>query len=144
MHHPSYAHQAYRCKNWQRRCERSWRWTARACCLPRSAGPRWWRWRGLGVNWSIYETNQSRTDVNLNDFAVVCLYCSHSLCVILEQIWKKKKEKKHTHTSSMLGSVNCTKRSLSWSTPAQVNMVLEEMLLFAYKHGTLRWHDRVY
>lgn len=36
---------------------------------------------------------------------------------ILRVITELKSEESHTHPSSMLGSVNCTKRSLSWSTP---------------------------
>lgn len=36
-----------------------------------------------------------------------------------------------THMSSMLGSVNCTNRSLSWSTPVKIQMYfLEDMVMY--------------
>lgn len=50
------AHLAYHCRSWQRRCEKSCRWTARAYCRPRSAAPGWWRWRGLGESRSTCHT----------------------------------------------------------------------------------------
>lgn len=43
------------------------------------------------------------------------------------QVMVCSKQNRITYTSSMFGSVNCTKRSLSWSTPARVGAALSEM-----------------
>lgn len=96
------AHLAYHCKNWQKHFGRSRHWTGPAYCRPPNAGPGWWRWPGPDVNWLICSRNSTAS-------------------VILFVTWhlekNKNKAKSHTHMSSMFGSVNCTKRSLSWSTP---------------------------
>lgn len=37
-----------------------------------------------------------------------------------------------THMSSMLGSVNCTNRSLSWSTPVKIQMYFLEVVVMYF------------
>lgn len=99
------AHLAYHCRSWQRRCGKSCHWTGWAYCRPRSAGPGWWRWRGQGESWSTYETDRCEAESPST-------YSSADA-----RHYSREQREGSTHKSSMLGSVNCTNKSLSWSTP---------------------------
>lgn len=113
------AHLAYHCRSWQRRCEKSCRWTARAYFRPRSAAPGWWRWRGLGESWSTCHT-ETHVNANVSHFPLTL----QPACNVGHKLT--------THMSSMLGSVNCTNRSLSWSTPVKIQMYFLEVVVMYF------------
>lgn len=128
------AHLAYHCKNWQRRCEKSCHWTAWAYCLPQSAGPELWHWQGLGVNPSVYGTDRREFK-----FPTTCV-SSHLARIISEAMTK---ERPHLHVQHV------------WVCELHKEIfVLEhswigaevwgEMLLFAYLHDVMRWHNGIY
>lgn len=112
------AHLAYHCRSWQRRCEKSCHWTGWAYYRPRSAGPGWWRWRGRGESRLTYKRDRREAES----------LSTYSSTDVRHQ--RREQRESRTHTSSMLGSVNCTNRSLSWSTPEKVQRCLRRKCYF--------------